>query len=44
MSVLHNGKVLFSGTHSEFSETYKGEDLEQSYMNCLSQMSTAAIL
>jgi ABC-2 type transport system ATP-binding protein len=41
MSVLHHGKVLFSGTHGEFSETYKGEDLEQSYMNCLSQAGTA---
>jgi ABC-2 type transport system ATP-binding protein len=39
MSVLHHGEVLFSGTHSEFNQLYKGENLEQSYMNCLSQTS-----
>lgn len=42
MSVLHYGEVLYSGTHTEFSKTYQGKDLEQSYMNCLAQkMATA---
>jgi len=39
MSVLHRGEVLFSGTHVEFNQQYKGENLEQSYMNCLGQNS-----
>jgi ABC-2 type transport system ATP-binding protein len=41
MSVLHRGEVLFSGTHTEFGQRYKGENLEQSYMSCLSQTSIA---
>jgi len=42
MSVLHQGKVLYSGTHTEFSGTYQGETLEQAYMNCLSQADAVA--
>lgn len=43
MSVLHYGEVLFSGTHTEFGQRYKGESLEQSYMNCLSQTGVVVV-
>lgn len=43
MLVLHHGAVLFSGAHSEFSQLYEGENLEQAYMNCLGQTNASVV-
>lgn len=40
MVVLHVGKVLYTGTPAEFIRQQQANDLEQAYMNCLSQVST----
>ncbi len=35
MAVLHEGRVLFSGTPEVFKQAYQGENLEQAYMCCI---------
>ncbi len=35
MAVLHNGKILFTGTTENFKHDYRNEDLEQAYMACI---------
>jgi ABC-2 type transport system ATP-binding protein len=36
MSVLHQGKLLYSGSHEDFKKQYDGINIEQAYMNCVS--------
>ncbi len=35
MAVLHNSKIYYSGTPDNFMQQYKGENVEQAYMNCI---------
>jgi ABC-2 type transport system ATP-binding protein len=35
MAVLHNSKMYYSGTPENFKQKYKGENVEQAYMNCI---------
>ncbi|VAW51427.1 ABC transporter, ATP-binding protein [hydrothermal vent metagenome] len=35
MAVLHNQKIYFSGSPQAFIQKYKGENVEQAYMNCI---------
>ena len=35
MAVLHNSKIYFSGSPENFKQQYKGENVEQAYMNCI---------
>jgi len=35
MAVLHNSRIYFSGSPEAFKQQYKGENVEQAYMNCI---------
>jgi len=35
MAVLHNSKIYYSGTPENFKQQFKGENVEQAYMNCI---------
>ena len=35
MAVLHQSKILYEGTSTEFKNTYKGDNLEDAYINCI---------
>jgi len=35
MAVLHNSKIYYSGSPEKFKQQYKGENVEQAYMNCI---------
>ena len=35
MAVLHNSQIYFSGTPEEFKQSYRGDNVEQAYMNCI---------
>jgi len=35
MAVLHQGRILFTGSPADFKRNYHSEDLEQAYMNCI---------
>jgi len=37
MAVLHNSKIYFSGTPTAFKQQYKGDNVEQAYMNCIAK-------
>ncbi len=41
MAVLHNSKILFTGTTREFKQTYGGNRLEDAYMNCVKKAQAA---
>jgi ABC-2 type transport system ATP-binding protein len=35
MAVLHETKILYTGTTENFKQTYKGKDVEDAYMKCV---------
>jgi ABC-2 type transport system ATP-binding protein len=35
MAVLHDSKIYYSGSPDNFKRQYKGENVEQAYMNCI---------
>ncbi len=35
MAVLHNSKIYYSGSPESFKQHFKGETVEQAYMNCI---------
>jgi len=35
MAVLHNSNILYEGAPTEFKKTYKGDNLEDAYINCI---------
>ena len=35
MAVLHDSKIYFSGSPESFKQQYKGENVEQAFMNCI---------
>lgn len=41
MAVLHNSKIYFSGSPEKFKQEYKGENVEQAYMNCIEGKASA---
>ena len=38
MAVLHESKILYTGTTKRFKEIYKGKDLEDAYMKCVDRI------
>lgn len=38
MAVLHNSKILYQGTSTEFKHAYGGSDLENAYINCINSV------
>ena len=35
MAVLHESKILYTGTTKNFKDTYQGKDVEEAYMKCV---------
>jgi ABC-2 type transport system ATP-binding protein len=35
MAVLHNSKIYFTGIPEDFKKQYKGDNVEQAFMNCI---------
>lgn len=35
MAVLHKSKLLYDGTSADFKKAYKGDNLEDAYINCI---------
>lgn len=41
MAVLHDSRIYFSGTPELFMQQFQGENVEQAYMNCISDKAEA---
>ena len=44
MAVLHNSHIRFSGSPAEFKQKFKGNNVEQAYMNCIEERAESSKL
>ncbi len=43
MAVLHNSRLLFEGTSTDFKKTYEGDSLEAAYINCIDSVESLLV-